>query len=164
LRWVYGRLLFVTLNMPGPDNNRARVPEEAAERMLAARDWLRAAFTLARKDRLPGIVVLMQADPWQRNRSPKTCFADLLHDLASEALNYTGRILLVHGDTHRYRIDQPLFNVATRTIVPNLMRLEVFGSPEVNWVRITATVEGDTAKFEIEPGSRFLGEAPTREW
>ncbi len=164
LRWVYGRLVFVTLNLPGPDNNRARMPDEAAERTVAVREWLRAAFALARKERLPGIVVLMQADPWRRTGGPRPGFGRLLGDLAAEAQNYQGRVLLVHGDTHRYRVDQPLVDPVTRTVVPNVMRVEVFGSPEVNWVRITATVEADMARFEIAPGSTFMNEKLTREW
>jgi hypothetical protein len=162
MRWIYGRVLFVTLNVPGPDNNRTRMPEEAAERTLAAREWLRAAFALARKERLPGLVMLMQADPWRRTGAPRTAFAELLNDLVREALSYAGTVLLVHGDTHRFRVDQPLVNPATRTIVPNVTRVEVFGSPQVNWVRITATVKSATAAFQISPGSRFLSGATER--
>jgi len=156
LQWTHGRVVFVTLNAPGPDNNRTRMPNEAAERMLAARDWLQAAFLKARKERLPGIVVLMQANPWRRTGGPRAAFTELLNDLAIEASNYSGTVLLVHGDTHRYRVDQPLVHPATRTVVPNVTRVEVFGSPQVNWVRITATVERETARFQISPGSRYL--------
>ena len=38
----------------------------------------------------------------------------------------SGRLLLVHGDTHTYHDDEPL---------PGVRRLEVWGSPIVSWVR-----------------------------
>ncbi|HSQ04267.1 MAG TPA: hypothetical protein VLN59_09545, partial [Burkholderiales bacterium] len=159
LQWTHSRVVFVTLNAPGPDNNRTRMPNEAADRLLAARDWLHAAFAKARRENLPGVVVLMQANPWRRTGGPRAPFVELLNDLASEATRYSGTVLLVHGDTHRYRVDQPLVHPTTHTVVPNVTRVEVFGSPQVNWVRITATVERETANFRISPGSRYLGQS-----
>jgi len=38
--------------------------------------------------------------------------------------------LLIHGDTHLYRDDEPL---------PGVRRIEVWGSPVVNWMRIPLT-------------------------
>jgi hypothetical protein len=45
-------------------------------------------------------------------------------------------MLLIHGDGHRYRIDQPLRDRATGRQLETFTRVEVFGAPEVDWVRI----------------------------
>jgi hypothetical protein len=55
-------------------------------------------------------------------------------------------VLVVHGDTHRYRFDAPL-------PLENVMRLEVFGSPFLDWVRVTVTVENARARFSVSRGS-----------
>jgi hypothetical protein len=44
-----------------------------------------------------------------------------------------GRVVLVHGDTHLYREDEPL---------PGLRRLEVWGAPFVSWVRGVVVEDG----------------------
>jgi len=38
-----------------------------------------------------------------------------------------GRVVLIHGDTHLYKDDEPL---------PGLRRVEVWGSPFVDWTRL----------------------------
>ena len=51
-----------------------------------------------------------------------------------------GKVLLVHGDTHKYKDDEPL---------PGLRRVEVFGWPQIRWVR--ARVEPAGARlFKVE--------------
>lgn len=154
-RWVYGRVAYATFNLPGGDNNRTRMPEEAARRLAAVREWMKSTFALAHELKLPGIVLLMQADPWRPNGLPRPAFAELLADLASAARHYGGQVLLVHGDTHTYRFDLPLMDPTTRETVRNVTRLEVYGSPVVNWVRVRVTVEGDLCMFTVSPGSRF---------
>ncbi len=154
-RWMYGRVVYATLNLPGPDNNRTRMPEEAALRMMAAREWMKSTFALARELQLPAVVLFMQADLWRPNGQPRPAFAELLQDVASEASRYRGKVLLVHGDTHQFRVDHPLFDPGTRRAVKNVTRLEVYGSPIVNWVHVKVQVRGDSARFEITPGSSF---------
>ena len=62
-------------------------------------------------------------------------------------------MLLVHGDGHTYRIDQPLTDPLTFDKLPNFTRVEVFGSPVVNWVRVD--VRPDTERvFTISPGQQ----------
>lgn len=45
-------------------------------------------------------------------------------------------LLFVHGDSHVFRIDKPLFNTKNRRTIENFTWLEVFGRPDVHWVRI----------------------------
>jgi hypothetical protein len=64
-------------------------------------------------------------------------------------------VLYVHGDGHRYRVDQPLRDLLTHDRIATFTRVEVFGSPVVGWVRVS--VDPDAASpFAIAPG----GEAP----
>jgi hypothetical protein len=58
-------------------------------------------------------------------------------------------VLLVHGDFHDYKLDQPFTDGPGRKI-NNLIRLEVHGAPDVWAVRIKIDPE-DPAQFDIAP-------------
>ena len=79
-------------------------------------------------------------------------FSEFVDLLTSETASFDGQVLLVHGDTHRYRVDQPLRDPVTLEPLPNFTRAEVFGSPDVNWVRVRAADSNGGIKFEISPG------------
>jgi hypothetical protein len=151
--WEQRGVLFVTLNAPGPDNHFRHMPEEFARRSTAQREWLTGSFRLARERGLRAVVVLMHANPWGWSGRPRRGFAELLQLLAAEVRNFAGDVLLVHGDTHRYRVDRPLLDSATGYALANFTRIEVFGSPEMNWVRIRITHEAGRVRFEATPGS-----------
>jgi len=155
VRWIQHGVLHLTLNLPGADNNRTRMPDETETRMIAVRDWMKAGFQYARERQLPGMVIFIQANPWRRNGLPRLAFAEWLQELAMEAQNYPGNVLLVHGDTHEFNFGPALVDPVTRRPVRNVTRLEVYGSPRVNWVRVTVTVKGGVAYFAAEPGSQF---------
>jgi hypothetical protein len=44
--------------------------------------------------------------------------------------------VLVHGDTHFFKIDKPLLNATT--MLPTLTRVQTFGSPNIHWIHVTA--------------------------
>jgi hypothetical protein len=121
VRWKAGGWVFVTLNVPGRDNN-VRHPEHGP-RMEAVFAWLEAAAALAANAK--GLVVLMQANPF--TTAPRDGFAPLRKRLQELGARFPGRIVLIHGDTHLYRDDEPL---------PGVRRIEVWGSPFVNWTRV----------------------------
>jgi len=121
LRWEAGGWVFVALNVPGHDNN-VRHPEHAP-RMRAVMSWLDEAAALAEKR--DGLVVLMQANPFFA--FPRDGFSSLRDRLEGLAQARPGRIILIHGDTHLARDDEPL---------PGLRRVEVWGSPFVAWTRL----------------------------
>ena len=148
LRWMVGGVAFATLNVPGPSNN-AGMPKESKARTAALIDWMRDTFRVARQKKLPAVVVALQANPWPE----RAVYAEILSTLAAEALRYDGEVLVVHGDTHWYRVDQPLVDARSGKPVPNVTRLEVFGSPFVNWVHVTVRVENGRARFTFTPGS-----------
>ena len=152
-RWEHERVLFVTLNAPGPDNNVRAMPEEYARRSAAMRDWLEQGFGLARSRGLKAVVVVMHANPWGMLGAPRRGFSELLAALAAEVRGFPGEALLVHGDTHQYRVDRPLRDRANGGPLANFTRVEVFGSPFVNWVRVKAIEEDGRIRFEATPGS-----------
>ena len=147
-RWTVEDVVFATLNVPGPDNNR-RQPQESKPRTAALLDWMRETFSIARAARLPAVVIALHADLWTGNPA----FAGILAALAEEAQRYSGSVLVVHGDTHWYRFDQPLTDPKSGQRVSNVTRLEVFGSPFVNWTQVTVTTAGGKARFEAVHGT-----------
>jgi hypothetical protein len=149
MRWVVEDALFATLNIPGPDNNRAQLPDEAKRRTSAVLLWIGEAFGIARERKLPALVLATQADMFTGNGA----FSDILTALANEAQRYDGQALLIHGDTHWFRFDKPLVDPASGRKVENVTRLEVYGSPFVNWVYVTVNTDGGRARFAVTPGS-----------
>lgn len=119
-RWESAGRVFVTLNVPGSDNDRGH--PEMAPRMRVVARWLEEAARLA--EARDGLVIFMQANPFETLR--RDGYAALREQLASIARRMPGRVTLVHGDTHLWRDDEPL---------PGLRRIEVWGSPIVAWRR-----------------------------
>lgn len=122
MRWSAGGALFVTLNVPGHDNN-VRNTAEYEHRMTAVLAWLDDSAALAERRRAI-LVVLMQANPFLT--VPRDGFVTLRERLAALGSRMPGKVVLVHGDTHVYHDDEPL---------AGMHRLEVWGSPIVSWIR-----------------------------
>jgi hypothetical protein len=120
-RWESHGWVFVALNVPGHDNNLRHA--EHGPRMKAVLAYLDQAAALA--DGKQGLVIFMQANPFFR--VPRDGFASLRQKLVDLAQPSPGRVILIHGDTHLHRDDQPL---------PGLRRIEVWGSPVVTWHRL----------------------------
>lgn len=120
-RWETAGWVFVSLNVPGSNNNVRHA--EHAPRMQVVVQWLDEAAALAEKRE--GLVVLMQANPFIT--FPRDGYAPLRARLAALGERLPGRVVLIHGDTHVYRQDEPFAGVR---------RIEVWGSPIVSWLRI----------------------------
>jgi hypothetical protein len=143
VRWEHEGLLFVALNVQGSNNNLGRTAAMDAEherRMSAVFEWLDESIALAESRGAARVVVLMQADPFGR-RSPDG-FARLRAVLATHADWLKGKLVLVHGDGHVYKDDEAL---------PGLRRIEVFGSPFVNWLR--GSIAAD--KLRVDLGGQY---------
>ena len=169
IRFEHGGIIFVGLNIPGSNNNRvhddeectnksARTPtmcaadnKEYEERDAADIAWMHEAFELARSGKAAGIVLVFQADPGfdlpeteKKNERKDPAFdgyTNFLDKLVEEARSYAGQVLIVHGDTHYFKVDKPLIDQAHP--MPNITRLQTFGSPNANWVRV-----------DVDPASR----------
>jgi len=90
--------------------------------------------------------VLTQADFWTEEAPTYRVYVDALIEAAAELRK---PVLFVHGDTHQLRIDTP-FKTRDGRIVPNPMRLEVYGSPFVGWVKVDVDATRPDV-FTIEP-------------
>lgn len=142
-RWEAGGVLFVTLNVPGSDNNfhgaKGKGPSaEYLARSAANRSWLAKAFALARERKLAGLLLVIQGNPGFHAANaghPATGFGDFLEQLRAETLAFPGQVVLVHGDTHQYRVDQPMQHPETELTVANFTRVETPGSPAFGWVK-----------------------------
>lgn len=170
-RFEYKGIVFVGLNIPGSNNNlvlddedcsrkSARTAAQCAadnaeylERDAANVAWLEQSFKLAQKKKAEGIVVVFQADPGfdlpeteglDESLAPAVSgYRNFMEKLVAATERFDGQVLLVHGDTHFFKLDKPLYS-PTR-LLPNLTRLQTFGSPSIHWVRVSV----DTRRPEV---------------
>jgi hypothetical protein len=145
VRWSIGPALFIGMNIPGSNNNLGRTPQmdaEYARRGAANSAWLTAGFELAKKNGHAAVFIAIQADPYfeRVSRGPPNAtdgYAQFRQELLAHTLAYGKPVILVHGDTHRYRVDHPLLDPATGKRVDQFTRIESFGSPFVDWIRVS---------------------------
>jgi hypothetical protein len=122
IRWQSGGTLFVVLNVAGSNNNLRHA--EHAPRMAAVMAWLDESAALAARRELR-LAVVMHANPFVT--TPRDGYAALRAKLAALGAARGGKVVLIHGDTHVYRDDEP---------IPGVRRIEVWGSPFVSWLRL----------------------------
>lgn len=160
LRWEMGGVTFVTVHIVGSNDNFGRTAEmdaEHLERKAANIAWPKRSFALAKSAGSRGMVILTQANPGFENfwplpaktryfipfiprgqalPSPKSAFGDYIASLAAELEDFDKPVLFVHGDTHLFRIDKPLYSAKSGNLFENFTRVETFGWPDSHWVRI----------------------------
>ncbi len=166
VRWSYGNVLFVGLNVPGSHNNIAQ-RREYEERNAANAAWLRESFRFAAESGKSGVMVIIHANP--RFPSPgalpkRNPYGALLAALEREVRAFGKPVVLVHGDTHHFRLDQPMFDSQNGQRIGNFTRVETFGTPDVRWIKGTVDVR-DPKVFRFEPvdvgGAPLVGPPPT---
>lgn len=182
VRWTYGNVLFITLHMVGSNNNLGRVPEadaEYRERNAANLAWLKEAFDVARREGSRAVAIFMQANPRFEFRVPSrrvgllgvspppkkpSGFTDFMSVLEAEVLAFGKMVVLLHGDTHYFRVDKPLFRTNEAgpgnfgRQIENFTRVETFGFPEAHWVRVIVDLNDPhvfTFKEQIVDKNRF---------
>jgi hypothetical protein len=162
-RFDHGSIIFVGLNVPGSNNNlvlddkdcknksaRNSADCEAGnaeyiERDAANIDWLKSSFSAAKASAAKGIVIAFQADPGfdlpeteDQDESKEAKFKGyrkFMDTVVAETEKFAGQVLLVHGDTHFFKVDMPLYSPTK--LLPNLTRVQTFGSPSMHWVHVT---------------------------
>nr|MBA3432272.1 hypothetical protein [Actinomycetota bacterium] len=157
LRWRQGGVTFLTINVSGDNNNLGNGPAGDAEfhvRNAANLQWLDLGFELASAKGSPAVVVFMHGSP-EFNLPPdkRSGFNDLLDALERRALSFRKPVLLVHGDTHYFRIDKPMTSASTSETpkrVENITRVESFGSPDLHWIRVSVDLD-DPEIFTFSP-------------
>ena len=175
-RFSHRGIVFATFNVPGSNNNkildekdcsahsaRTAAQCEAANAEYAERDaanvqWLQQAFATAKKQQARGLVLVIQADPGfdlpeteNRNESQAPRYSgyrNFINAVVLETEQFPGQVLLVHGDTHFFKLDKPLYSPSR--LLPNLTRLQTFGSPHIHWVRVTVDAKNANV-FTVQP-------------
>lgn len=145
LRWWHQDVLFATFHTVGPDNNAdpplAELRGEHYVREAANAAWIRAAFVLARERGARALVFATQGDPLRfvrredAYRLRKGFGGSIGRTLVPLAQDSGLPVLLVHGDSHRLKFEQPFFGREGRPL-PNLWRLEVPGEPRMHAVSV----------------------------
>jgi len=134
VRWEQSQVMFVTLNIPGGSNNdddtwntaafgsafgssantkSAPQLQEAAQRTAADLRWLEAAFALAKARGDKAVVIMEQADMWDLDGTKLTDghiarYEPFIAKIASLTRDFAKPVLLINGDSHKYRSDDPL--------------------------------------------------------
>jgi hypothetical protein len=149
MRWTIGKVAFATANVTGSHNGFRQAPAmdgQYAERNAANLEWLLSSFERARAAQAAALVFAIHADP-RFEAAPGSLerqgFEDFLRALEQAAKRFARPVLLIHGDSHVFRVDRPLAGAA------NLVRLETYGAPKVGWVRVTVDA-GDPRVFSVE--------------
>lgn len=154
VRWEYGGVLFVGLNLPGSNNNLGRTREmdlEYHDRQAAYLAWMEESFEWAKKAGSKGVMLFIQANPYfDKKWAERIGFNHFLDDLKRLTVAFAKPVVLVHGDTHYFRVDKPMTDEETGRIIANFTRVETFGSPNAHWVRAIVDPK-DPNLFRFEP-------------
>jgi hypothetical protein len=149
-RWDLGGITFLTLHVAGSNNGLGRAPDgdaEFVERNSADLVWLREGFVHAKNSNSRAIMILQQANifpefspfPGDSKQTPSG-FNELRAALAGEAAAFGKPVVLVHGDSHYFRIDKPFMRLRRSVDEPaieNFTRVETFGAPHHHWLQVT---------------------------
>jgi hypothetical protein len=138
VRWMHGGVMFAGLNVPGSDNHFGT--PEFGPRNDANIAWIQGAFDLATRENLRAVMLLMQANPHfdlARTNRLRRGFNEMLDAIEKATLAFRKPVVLVHGDSHYFRIDQPLLGSRSRRRIENFTRVETFGNPDVHWLRVS---------------------------
>jgi hypothetical protein len=175
-RWLRGGVVFVGLNVPGSNNNKVidgQCINDKSTRLQAdcdednveylARDaaniaFLHESFQLAKQRNAAGLMVVIQADPSfdlpetetfnERTQPGFDGYDAFLTALTEETNAFNGQVVLVHGDTHFYKVDKPLVDQAH--LVKNFTRVETFGSPNLHWIKVSINTKNPNV-FTFQP-------------
>ena len=163
VRWERGGVTFLTLHVVGSNNGMGRTPAgdaEAAERTSADIAWMRAGFAHARASGSRAVMVIQQANIFPElppfpggGKASGVGFVELRAALREQAAAFGKPVVLVHGDSHYFRIDKPFLRLrvsASEPAIENFTRLETFGSPHHHWVEVTVD-PADPEVFTFRP-------------
>lgn len=161
--WNQSRTEFGVVDVPGSNNDwlpwfeQPRTSSQIAEvegRTAADLKWIDRIFARAAKADAKAVVIGIQADMWDPaivgDPAAYDHFTPIVQELASQALEFGGPVLLLNGDSHQFVDDHPLADPSrpeNRSIygideaVPNLRRITVNGSttPCHEWLKLTVS-------------------------
>ena len=142
----------------GETRSQTEIDRQRAEevaRKAADIAWLKEGFAYAKQVHAAGVMVVFQADLNFNNEQHLAdtrsydAFPDYIAALQAATLAFPGQVVLVHGDSHYFKLDKPM-NTDKGGIVGNFTRLETFGSRNTHWVKATIDVRNPNL-FTFEP-------------
>jgi len=160
--WKQADIQFGDLNVPGSNNDwlpwfeqprtKSQI-DEVTNRTKADLVWMDRIFDRAREEHVEAVAIGIQADMWdpaiEGDPTQYDHFQPIVQELARQALRFSGPVLLLNGDSHKFIDDHPLADPSrpqNKSIygiaqdVPNLRRITVNGSttPCHEWLKLTA--------------------------
>ena len=176
VRFAYGPVVFVGLNVPGSNNNVILSAKDCANKSVRTQEvcdasnaeylerdaaniaWMEQSFQKAAQTNARGVVLVIQGDPGfdypeteevdESLQAEFSGYRNFIAKVIEQTEKFNGQVLLVHGDTHFFKIDKPLYSPTK--LLPNFTRLQTFGSPSLHWVRVTVNPATEQL-FQIEP-------------
>lgn len=144
-RWRVGPVLFCTLHVVGSDNGLAETVSKGrrhafgraayadwTRRQQANARWLFDCVDLAQNSQAAALVLALHAN-LRFGRGADDGYARMRELIAQAAHRFRRPMLLLHGDTHLYRVGQPLVAQG----LGHLRQIECFGSPfSASWLKI----------------------------
>jgi hypothetical protein len=160
-RFAYGPVVYVGLNVQGSNDNfphrgvdgepvdrgvtvveqDAEIAREDAEHLAreqANLAWLKEAFAAAKAQDARAVMVVWQADPNFNNeqalKDPRSSdgYTAIVKELRAQTLAFGGQVVLLHGDSHYFKVDKPLRSPSGK-VLANFTRVETFGSANTHW-------------------------------
>lgn len=153
--WTRDNFLFVNLHIPGSNNNLGRDEEsnkEYALRNEANLAWINYAFDLAKEKAYAGIIFAFQADIFYSDETANgsnSGYRETVSTFRDRSENLPIPILLIHGDSHKLKIDNPLLSSKKKTL-ENVYRLEVMGADLVQAVEVQVNSK-ESSPFSFRP-------------
>ncbi len=167
--WMESQVVFAVLDIQGSNNDlapwgaplpadAANYPSQAdeqASRAQANRAWLNRAFDIAHENDASGVVLLFQADMWDPTAS-LSGFDDLVVQIGNLAATYGKPVLLLEGDSHMFRVDNPYAAASplhgmhpSTPVADNLTRIVVEGSAAGRTEYLRLTIDPQTKSGQI---------------
>jgi len=117
--WMESKVVYSALNLPGSNNDLVPwtnvSPSQAAQqqpefqsRLAADVAWMYKTFSTAIQNNASGVVLLVQADMWDPLEVNLSGYDAFLQRLAGLAHAFGRPVLMLEGDSHGYRVDNPL--------------------------------------------------------
>lgn len=146
VRFTVQDVQFLTAHIVGSNNGLdPRDPsavDEFKSRESAVVAWLEQGFAKANREQAPAMVIMFHADVLDE-KGGRSGFAEnsgfarvIGRALLPLAKDFQRPVLVIHGDSHQFRVDNPFFDVLGQPIT-NLTRLEVFGATDTRAVKVT---------------------------
>lgn len=134
-------VLVAALHVVGSNNGYDRSDTVASAEFVARdaenRRFLKRLLESPQGRNARALVLAIQADPLFENGAGPVGFKGFKLQLADLMGTFKGSVLVLHGDTHRFRKDQPLLDPKRGAPFDRLWRIEVPGSPIVGGVWIS---------------------------